>query len=338
MLRYNTFHPHSPTPFGSVMLGRDFSGEKYRFGFNGKVDDDEIKGASNSINYDVRIFDPRLGRFLSVDPLTKMFPFYSPYQFAGNKPIVAIDLDGREELDYRTYQQGMIQGETKLKLVPFPIVTPKIWQDPNVYKDNPYWKPAPRGQGAHPSRIQLQPGMLPSDGINYILNNPSQHTMECGQFTQVLKLSGMLQSMGADEFDKFVTNNGEQQFFIENQNSPGVLSKNIYMLDRDRDIWYDNKGALSKDFNALKFIKNNAEIGTEGTLTTEALKNTVFENENFVKVGNDQFIAQGLGNGKMSFNQMQDALKAKARENGVKIKSSNVKLTQIRETGADVKK
>jgi hypothetical protein len=34
---------------------------------------------------------------LSVDPLTKGYPFYTPYQFAGNNPIWAIDLDGLEE-------------------------------------------------------------------------------------------------------------------------------------------------------------------------------------------------------------------------------------------------
>ncbi len=37
-------------------------------------------------------------RFLSVDPLSNQFPFYSPYQYAGNKPIWATDLDGAEEL------------------------------------------------------------------------------------------------------------------------------------------------------------------------------------------------------------------------------------------------
>ncbi|PSL17786.1 RHS repeat-associated protein [Chitinophaga ginsengisoli] len=46
----------------------------------------------------MRVYDPRLGRFLSVDPLTQDFPWYTPYQFAGNKPIWAIDLDGAEEL------------------------------------------------------------------------------------------------------------------------------------------------------------------------------------------------------------------------------------------------
>lgn len=38
-----------------------------------------------------------MGRFLSVDPLTSSYPWYTPYQFAGNKPIAAIDIDGLEE-------------------------------------------------------------------------------------------------------------------------------------------------------------------------------------------------------------------------------------------------
>jgi hypothetical protein len=45
----------------------------------------------------MRIYDPRLGRFLSVDPLASEFPWYTPYQFAGNKPIMAVDLDGLED-------------------------------------------------------------------------------------------------------------------------------------------------------------------------------------------------------------------------------------------------
>jgi hypothetical protein len=36
-------------------------------------------------------------RFLSVDPLTSSYPHYSPYQYAGNTPIQAIDIDGLEE-------------------------------------------------------------------------------------------------------------------------------------------------------------------------------------------------------------------------------------------------
>jgi RHS repeat-associated protein len=65
---------------------------KYRYGFNGKEDDDEW----SKQDYGFRIYDGRIGRFLSEDPLTSFYPELTPYQFAGNMPIWAIDLDGLE--------------------------------------------------------------------------------------------------------------------------------------------------------------------------------------------------------------------------------------------------
>jgi len=47
-------------------------------------------------DYGFRIYDSRVGKFLSVDPLRKSYPMYTPYQFAGNEPIAAIDMDGLE--------------------------------------------------------------------------------------------------------------------------------------------------------------------------------------------------------------------------------------------------
>jgi uncharacterized protein RhaS with RHS repeats len=43
-----------------------------------------------------RIHDPEIGRWLSVDPLQKKYPYASPYSFALNTPIQAVDPDGRE--------------------------------------------------------------------------------------------------------------------------------------------------------------------------------------------------------------------------------------------------
>lgn len=85
-------------PFGSPISSRSFSSSSYRYGFNGKEKDDEgLGGGGSTYDYGFRIYNPALGRFLSTDPLTKSYPWYTPYQFAGNKPIVAIDLDGLEE-------------------------------------------------------------------------------------------------------------------------------------------------------------------------------------------------------------------------------------------------
>lgn len=86
-------------PFGALLPGRNYnapSAKDYRYGFNGKENDNEVKGEGNQQDYGMRIYDPRLGRFLSVDPLTKNYPGLTPYQFASNRPIDGIDLDGGE--------------------------------------------------------------------------------------------------------------------------------------------------------------------------------------------------------------------------------------------------
>jgi RHS repeat-associated protein len=88
-------------PFGMGMPGRKYvSGSLYRYGFNGKEQDSEISGTGTQYDYGFRIYNPRISRFLSVDPKTASFPFYTPYQFAGNKPINSIDLDGLEDVHY----------------------------------------------------------------------------------------------------------------------------------------------------------------------------------------------------------------------------------------------
>ncbi|MCP4121759.1 MAG: hypothetical protein GY751_08390 [Bacteroidetes bacterium] len=62
--------------------------------------DDEVSGDGNQYDYGFRIYNPRIARFLSVDPLAPKFPMLTPYQFASNTPIQAIDLDGLEATYY----------------------------------------------------------------------------------------------------------------------------------------------------------------------------------------------------------------------------------------------
>jgi RHS repeat-associated protein len=72
------------------------AGGVYRYGFNGKENDNEVKGEGNQQDYGMRIYDPRLMRFLSVDPISNDYPELTPYQFASNRPIDGIDQDGLE--------------------------------------------------------------------------------------------------------------------------------------------------------------------------------------------------------------------------------------------------
>ncbi len=82
--------------FGSMMNGRKYTGDGYRYGFQGQEKDDELKGEGNSCNYTYRMHDPRIGRFFAIDPLTNKYPFFSPYQFSANTPIMAVELEGLE--------------------------------------------------------------------------------------------------------------------------------------------------------------------------------------------------------------------------------------------------
>jgi RHS repeat-associated protein len=56
--------------------------------------DDEVKGEGNSYDFGARMYDSRLGRFLSIDAFFNKAVYRSPYTFAGNSPIVYIDVNG----------------------------------------------------------------------------------------------------------------------------------------------------------------------------------------------------------------------------------------------------
>ena len=46
--------------------------------------------------YGLRYYNPWTCRFTNIDPLAGKFPYLTPYQYASNDPIGAIDLDGAE--------------------------------------------------------------------------------------------------------------------------------------------------------------------------------------------------------------------------------------------------
>ncbi len=65
------------------------------YGFNGMMNDNEIKNNGNSVDFGARMYDPRLGRWFAVDPYFSLYTPISPYAFALNNPILFRDTDGR---------------------------------------------------------------------------------------------------------------------------------------------------------------------------------------------------------------------------------------------------
>lgn len=70
--------------------GKRFS---YRFGFNGKEQDNEVY--NGSIAFEARIYDARLGRFLSTDPWEYKYAWQSTYVYFKNSPISTLDFLGK---------------------------------------------------------------------------------------------------------------------------------------------------------------------------------------------------------------------------------------------------
>ncbi|MBW8687482.1 RHS repeat domain-containing protein [Chitinophaga rhizophila] len=82
----------------------------YRYGFNGKENDNEVKGEGMQLDYGSRIYDPRLSLFLTVDPKEKELPEWGTYVAFGDNPVKNIDPDGKKFYDFN--ERGEFIGIT----------------------------------------------------------------------------------------------------------------------------------------------------------------------------------------------------------------------------------
>ena len=97
-LTYRKDNDNLKVAYSSYKKTQNNRAECYRYGYNGKEKTDEVSGGGVSYDYGFRIYDARIARFSSVDPLAKSYPFNSTYAFAMNRPIDGVDLDGLEFL------------------------------------------------------------------------------------------------------------------------------------------------------------------------------------------------------------------------------------------------
>lgn len=116
-------------PFGSLLPGRNYSSGSYRYLFQGQEHDDEMHGATGtSYAYTFRMHDPRIGRFLSIDPLAAKYPQWAPYAFSGNQVIASRELEGLEP------NRDLNVGQTVGSYYGTQTPTQGVTEDPDIIK------------------------------------------------------------------------------------------------------------------------------------------------------------------------------------------------------------
>ena len=110
-------------PFGLVLSqtnnnsAPDYAKNKYLY--NGKeLQDDRLNGAFfGLLDYGARFYDPQIGRFTGLDPLANKFVWITPYNYAENDPVGAIDLWGLQKLKIAgnfSITTGKVGAEVKI--------------------------------------------------------------------------------------------------------------------------------------------------------------------------------------------------------------------------------
>jgi RHS repeat-associated protein len=231
-------------PFGSAMAGRKYNQGTYRYGFNGKEEDSEW-GSQMIQDYGFRIYNPTIGKFLSVDPLTKDYPELTTYQFASNTPIQAIDLDGLEAF----FIHGTISDFDR-------------WTHPNEQED--------RDETLIENITALSESKTFNDGFSWRVPNPLAEDADDAKNLNHLHNDEADRSVAAKMLVSYVLSNSnkingkyEKITLIGHSHGGNVSIQAAMILQRDYDIIVDVITIATPAYNDEESLENaNGLLGT----------------------------------------------------------------------------
>ena len=90
IISYEEYHAFGTTSYKSGRSEVEVSQKRYKY--NGKERDEE----TGLYAYGMRYYAAWICRFVSVDPLQFDYPELTPFQYASNRPVSGVDLDGLE--------------------------------------------------------------------------------------------------------------------------------------------------------------------------------------------------------------------------------------------------
>ncbi|HNI54737.1 MAG TPA: RHS repeat-associated core domain-containing protein [Chitinophagales bacterium] len=237
-------------PFGMVTPGRSYSaGSGYRFGFNGKESDDQLYGENNGYDLGLRIYNPRLGRFLSLDSKSREYPWQTPYAYFFNNPVAVIDVlgagapDGEKELsegDGATPTQYTIKPKDNFWILENKLGLPHG----NLQK----WNPT-----LDPNNLQIGTVINTSDPYYYDIENAVEFSVlpfDGGDFTPRSFIPAQYDGMPTNLwmiYSEFVKGTGPvNSIFIENPLITGQLASSNGVNEFRNFMYSKFDGSLSK--------------------------------------------------------------------------------------------
>jgi RHS repeat-associated protein len=121
-------------PYGAQMPGRNVSTGEYAHGYQGKEKDDELQGEGNTYYFEERIYDPRLGRWWSVDPMAQNNASKSPYMSMSGDPVNRVDKKGSQDSEESDDVNTFLGAEYLSFPVPFTETSVNVYFDSETKK------------------------------------------------------------------------------------------------------------------------------------------------------------------------------------------------------------
>jgi RHS repeat-associated protein len=227
---------------------RTFSATAYRFGYGGKEMDNDVSGTGNQYDYGFRIYNPRIGRFLSVDAMAAFVAWLTPFQFAGNMPIAAVDVDGLEVA--MVTKKVSTDGQRTIIRVRF------------IHPDNRVEHPVYGKTGVNYQRVNgtiarfgqylpfsTEAIVMQSYMVDYYVYDPNGTEVSDYGLTYTKKRGPIVDAFGEHAaLPQKVVNNGQERTLYQRWASVGMTEYKAY------DIFFNNNksGLTSGELNGRK--------------------------------------------------------------------------------------
>ncbi len=205
-------------------------------------------------DYGFRNYDPQIGRFPQLDPLTDDYPELTNYQYASCEPIANVDIDGLEALGVVGTQTGVITAQSALKEITVSIKIGAKSSSGFFSVTGNFFKGI--GQSAW--------GLV--KGVGQVIAHPVNTAQNLGNLmTQSPLVTGLsVYNAASQTYDEFKNGNGDTK-----ANIAGNVVGDVAQLF----IGTGELKAATKVVEISKIVEETeilADIGKAGKLTSEA--------------------------------------------------------------------